>query len=285
MRRAFGIAREEKCLYRAGLACPKPLGFCTDDPPACEFAFLKRGFSRPSDDACLRDGAALALSQEWGLSYAELIPYATPGFVAFGVFSLPAGWLADRWSREGMMAVFFVGPGSRMASRPPSPQAPSRLLSACLLLGVFAAIYHRSASPCWCRTAQSRHGIAANGVFGNLGVGSAALATASSSTMAAGVSRSSSPASCRSPSAAPGRCSRGARYWPAIARPKEARRRGAGRPALDRATVIRLMTIIFFTSSMASLIFQSVSFSLPKVLDERLTDITTRRRRSAGSRS
>jgi len=45
------------------------------------------------------------------------------------------------------------------------------------------------------------------------------------------------------------------------------------------------MTIIFFTSSMASLIFQSVSFSLPKVLDERLTDITTSRRRSAGSRS
>src|SRR5690606_35995533 len=55
--------------------------------------------------------AALALSQEWGLSYAALVPYATPGFVAFGVFALPAGWLADKWSREGMMAVFFVGIG------------------------------------------------------------------------------------------------------------------------------------------------------------------------------
>lgn len=37
--------------------------------------------------------AALALTKEWELSYAELIPYATPGLVAFGVFSLPqAGW-------------------------------------------------------------------------------------------------------------------------------------------------------------------------------------------------
>ena len=49
--------------------------------------------------------AALALTKEWELGYAELIPYATPGLIAFGVFSLPAGWLADRWSREGVMGV------------------------------------------------------------------------------------------------------------------------------------------------------------------------------------
>ena len=37
--------------------------------------------------------AALALTKEWELGYANLIPYATPGLVAFGVFSLPqAGW-------------------------------------------------------------------------------------------------------------------------------------------------------------------------------------------------
>jgi len=55
--------------------------------------------------------AALVLVNEWGVSYSELIPYATPGFIAFGLFSLPAGWIADRWSREAMMAVFFVGAG------------------------------------------------------------------------------------------------------------------------------------------------------------------------------
>jgi len=56
--------------------------------------------------------AALVLNREWQLGYAELIPYATPGFVAFGLFAYPAGWLADRWSREAMITVFFLGLGS-----------------------------------------------------------------------------------------------------------------------------------------------------------------------------
>ena len=35
--------------------------------------------------------AALRLTSEWGLSYAQLIPYATPGFIAFGICAIPAG--------------------------------------------------------------------------------------------------------------------------------------------------------------------------------------------------
>ena len=34
--------------------------------------------------------AALRLAEEWGMSYAALIPYATPGFVAFGICAIPA---------------------------------------------------------------------------------------------------------------------------------------------------------------------------------------------------
>ena len=55
--------------------------------------------------------AALVLTRQWDLSYGDLLKYATPGFFAFGLFSLPAGWLADKWSREGMVAVFFIGMG------------------------------------------------------------------------------------------------------------------------------------------------------------------------------
>src|SRR6185503_9220038 len=55
--------------------------------------------------------AALALSREWGLGYGDLLRYATPGFFAFGLFSLPAGWIADKWSRDAMMVVFFAGMG------------------------------------------------------------------------------------------------------------------------------------------------------------------------------
>ena len=38
--------------------------------------------------------AALALTKEWELGYSELIPYATPGLIAFGTyFPYPqAGW-------------------------------------------------------------------------------------------------------------------------------------------------------------------------------------------------
>ena len=43
--------------------------------------------------------AALALHREWSLGYADLLKYATPGFFAFGLFALHAGWFADKWSR------------------------------------------------------------------------------------------------------------------------------------------------------------------------------------------
>ena len=46
--------------------------------------------------------------------YAEMIKLTTAAFVAFGLFSLPAGWLADRWSRRSMMAAFFVGCGASL---------------------------------------------------------------------------------------------------------------------------------------------------------------------------
>src|SRR5882757_3937688 len=105
--------------------------------------------------------AALALYREWGLGYADLLKYATPGFFAFGVFALPAGWLADKWSRDGMMSVFFIGIGLGL-----------------LVVGVFAAIYHPVGLAIvvekWRNTGMR---IAVNGVWGNLGVASAALLT------------------------------------------------------------------------------------------------------------
>src|SRR5512146_2730320 len=48
-------------------------------------------------------------------SYSELIALSSTAFVAFGVFSLPAGWLADRWSRRNMMAAFYIGCGLSLA--------------------------------------------------------------------------------------------------------------------------------------------------------------------------
>ena len=85
--------------------------------------------------------AALRLTTEWNMSYAEVIPYATPGYIAFGIFAIPAGWLADKWSKEGMMTIFFIGMGlstffTAMAS------TPLQIGIGLFMIGVFAAIYH-----------------------------------------------------------------------------------------------------------------------------------------------
>ncbi len=53
----------------------------------------------------------LVLERQWDMSYGDLLSLSLGGFVLFGLGALPAGWLGDRWSAEGMMVVFFVGTG------------------------------------------------------------------------------------------------------------------------------------------------------------------------------
>ena len=85
--------------------------------------------------------AALRLTEEWGMSYAALIPYATPGFIAFGLGSLPAGWIADKWSREGMLVLFFVGIGASSILTALA-DSPMQIALGLLAMGAFASIYH-----------------------------------------------------------------------------------------------------------------------------------------------
>ena len=83
----------------------------------------------------------IGLEVVFNRSYAEMITLSTAAFVAFGVFSIPAGWLADRWSRRNMMALFYFGCAASLAAAGLSP-TPLMLAIAMFLLGVFAAIYH-----------------------------------------------------------------------------------------------------------------------------------------------
>ena len=84
--------------------------------------------------------AALILAREWGFGYAELITYATPGFIAFAVCSIPAGWIADKWSREGMMAIFFIGIGlSSIATA--TAQSPLQISFGLLAIGGLGVAY------------------------------------------------------------------------------------------------------------------------------------------------
>ena len=47
----------------------------------------------------------------------------------------------------------------------------------------------------------------------------------------------------------------------------------AGVSSIERATFVRVLSIIVFTTAVGGLIFQSTTFALPKIFDERLTDI------------
>ena len=229
--------------------------------------------------------AALALTREWGLSYAELVPYATPGFVAFGLFSLPAGWLSDRWSRYGMMSVFFVGIGIASIFTA-FATTPLQIMILLFFVGILAAIYHPVGLAMVVESAKASgtgQAIAINGVWGNLGVGSAALITGflidNGGWRAAFV--------------LPGLLSIaiGVAYFlfsrPDMAAEQAAKaaKRAAGPAAKPAATgtthsdqrlrqlLLRLSIIIFCTAALSSIVFQSTTFALPKVLDERLGGI------------
>src|SRR4051812_17037133 len=120
----------------------------------------------------------LSLEAFYGRPYAELIALGTPCFVAFGVFSLPAGWLADRWSRRNMMVVFYAGCGLSLIAAAFAPGTIT-LAIALFLLGMFAAIYHPVGMAMLIEASKARgRTLAFNGVCGNLGAALAAGVTA-----------------------------------------------------------------------------------------------------------
>ncbi len=112
----------------------------------------------------------IGLEMELKRSYAELIALSTACFVAFGLFSLPWGWLADHWSRRKIMAIFFFGSAISMVAAAVAPNV-FWLGAALLLLGIFAAIYHPVGIPMLVTKARDRgRDFATNGVWGNFGV-------------------------------------------------------------------------------------------------------------------
>src|ERR1700723_1161801 len=85
--------------------------------------------------------AVIVMGPALGMSYGEVLPYATPGFVAFGAGSLLTGWLGDPWGRRHMMAIFFLGIGASMIAVG-LVRTPAELGAALLAVGIFASIYH-----------------------------------------------------------------------------------------------------------------------------------------------
>ena len=117
----------------------------------------------------------VALAREWDRPYSELLPLALGGFIAFGAFAIPAGWLADHWSRYKMMAVFFFGIGGSLfltGFATTSWQIGLGLT----LVGMFAAIYHPVGIAMLVAVPEKMgRALGWNGLWGNLGLAAAAL--------------------------------------------------------------------------------------------------------------
>jgi len=219
-------------------------------------------------------------TSDWDMTYADLVLFSTAGFIAFGLFSLPAGWLADRWSRTGMIALFFLGMGAA-AIITSFAQTPWQLAAGILLTGTLGAIYH-PVGLAMVVQGRKRTGVplAINGVFGNLGVAAAPLCT----LLLIG------DYGWRAAFVVPGIACllTGVAYviWQRIGHAHDQREVAAGRApraeaahvpalALDRAMLIKVFGIIFFTAAIGSFIFQSTTFALPKIFDERLAGLAT----------
>ncbi|RXF74578.1 MFS transporter [Hansschlegelia zhihuaiae] len=122
--------------------------------------------------------AVIAIAREQALDYGALIGLSTSAFVAFGLFSLPFGWIADRVGRRNLLAIFFLGCGAAClgVSTAATPLAFALWL---LVLGVFSAIYHPIGSAMLVANAtRLGRALGWNGVWGNMGAAAASGVTA-----------------------------------------------------------------------------------------------------------
>jgi MFS family permease len=206
----------------------------------------------------------IELAAVYGRSYAALIALSTASFVAFGLFSLPAGWLGDHWSRRNLMVTFYIGCGLSLVAAAFAPSL-TFLAIALFSLGMFAAIYHPVGTAMVVEHAKERgRTLAFNGVCGNLGV-----------SLAAGITAALTAAlSWRGAFLVPGLVciATGIIYF--WFGPRE-RRRAAARsraPEVALSPVIAAVIFVLFVvvALSAGLVFNTISVALPKIVDERV---------------
>jgi MFS family permease len=206
----------------------------------------------------------IELAAIYGRSYASLIALSTASFVAFGLFSLPAGWLGDQWSRRNLMLAFYLGCGLSLVAAALAPSL-TVLAMALFALGIFAAIYHPVGTAMVIEHARERgRTLAFNGVCGNLGV-----------SLAAGTTAALTGAfSWRGAFLVPGLIciATGIVYF--WVGPPEQRHAAARSRAPDVAlspTIAAAIFVLFVVVALsAGLVFNTISVALPKIVDERV---------------
>ena len=217
--------------------------------------------------------AALAIAPAWGMGFADVLLYGSPLYAMFALGTLPAGWLGDRMDRMILIALFFLGCGVSGIAVALSG-GPISMMAGLGALGLFAAIYHPvGLAHVTLLGLRSGRALAVNGVFGNMGLAGAAVATAFLAQTFGW----------RAAFWAPGGVSvfiglvillRIRPAQPDVNTQTDTAIRTA--PAFERPVQRRVFLIVCVSALFGGLIFNAITLSLPKFLDERLiTDGTS----------
>ena len=203
----------------------------------------------------------IGLEAVYGRSYGDLLVLSTAAFTAFGLFALPAGWLADKWSRRNMIALYFFGTGICCVLVGVS-ESFETLAIALFGVGVFAAIYHPVGTPMVVDAAMVRgRTMAFNGICGNIGVSIASGCTA----MIAACARLALFV------LHPGRCLHHLRASPIW---RSCRTTGGKRVvqapdqdvALSRPLTIAVVVLFLLLAFWVGLVFNAITIMLPKLV-------------------
>jgi MFS family permease len=142
------------------------------------FIFLNIGHAYDHLFMLLFPAAALHMEGQFDQPWGELLVLSIPGFAAFAAGAIPAGWLGDRWSRSGMMAIFFVGIGTSSILTGLA-RTEFEIAVGLFFIGLFASIYHPVGISMVVQ-GQDKVGrlLGINGVWGNMGIAAAAFVAA-----------------------------------------------------------------------------------------------------------
>lgn len=206
----------------------------------------------------------LALEREFAMPYGELLALSLPGYILFGAAAMPAGWLGDRWSASGMMAIFFVGTGAS-AVLTGFARTPTEIMIGLGLIGLFASIYHPVGLAYVVRHAENRgRALGVNGVFGSVGIAGAPFVAGALISLV----------DWRAAFIVPGLCAIATGLWFLSIAGIDRGARGGAKTTADsgvtRAQAIRGLAVLALTSLCAGLIAQCLMVGLPKIVDVRV---------------